>query len=549
MPATDTPTAEVLEGQQQVRILVVDDEAEAAALMTDALSSADATWCVEAETDPARAADRLTRESFDCLITDLVMPTVGGLRLAEQARSANPNLAIIAITGCSTVDSSIEALRLGFDDYLEKPFDLTTMQQAVSQSLQRRHQEEARDGRFAELAQAKTQLETANAQVSRKLEIASQDLVRSNRRLARRLDGVARRADVARTLMGVIELEDLLGLCAELVGDRVACDSCTVALYETRENAVGLMVRARPERDDPPALSWLRSPITAGVMCRAAQTTRTVHVERAEESRLLDDQERDLWPDGRLLVVPIPLQGLSVGTAVLHRPASEGTFNATDVQAVTALVQVMAPAIQTAKAHHRQRCQIYASLEAVADGVERHLEYLKGHTARVVAYAMPVAETLELPQSQIGAIQIAARLHDIGLVSVPDSAVNHPGPLTEPQWDLVRRHPETGTEFLKPLDFLGEVGQVIRAHHESYDGTGYPDRKAGEEIPAPARVITLADAFDAMTSPRPHREAMETESARDQVRRLAGQQFDPRMAEAFLALPPGLLTEIRASHR
>jgi len=549
MPATSTPAADVLEGQQHARILVVDDEPEAASLMADALSSAEATWSVEAETDPARAIDRLTTEPFDCLVTDLVMPTVGGLRLAEQARSSNPNLAIIAITGCSTVESSVEALRLGFDDYLEKPFDLTAMQQAVARSLQTHHRREERDGRFAELAQAKTRLETANAQISQKLDIASHDLVLSSRRMARRLDEMATRADVARTVMGVIELEDLLGLCAELVGDRVACDSCTVALYETRENAVGLMARARPESDDPPALSWLRSPITAGVMCRAAQTARTVHVECVEESSLLDDQERDLWRDGRLLVVPIPLQGRSVGTAVLHRPASDTPFNAADVKAATTLVQVMAPAIQTAKIHHRQRCQIYASLEAVADGVERRSGYLMGHAARVVAYAMPIAETLEVGQSQIGAIQIAARLHDIGLVSVPDSAVNHPGPLTEAQWDLVRRHPEAGADFLKPLDFLGEVGDIIRAHHESYDGTGYPGRKAGEEIPPAARVIAVADAFDAMTSPRPHREALEIEPAREQVRRLAGQQFDPRMAEAFLTIPLGVLTAIRDSQR
>jgi response regulator RpfG family c-di-GMP phosphodiesterase len=549
MPSMSAVEPEVLDSQEQARILVVDDEPEAASLMVDFLTSADPSWRVEAETDPAQALDRLTTERFDCLVTDLMMPAMGGLNLAERARSANEHLAVIAVTGCSTVETSVEALRLGFDDFLEKPFDLNDMQRAVGRALAARRQSEQRASRFAELAQDKTRLETTNAQMARKLDVASHDLVLSNRRMARQLDDLVTRADVARTVMGIIELEDLLGLCAEIVGDRVPCATSTVALYETHDGAIGLLVRARPDSDDPPALSWLRRPITAGVMCRAAQAGKTVHVESIQESGLLDDQEHGLWRDGQLLVVPIPLQGLHIGTAVLHRGTEEEAFSAADVKTVTALVQVMAPAIQTAKLHHRLRCQTYASLEAIVEGLEARDGYMKGHSARVLAYAMPIADVLDLPQSQLGAIQIAARLHDIGRAAVPDSAINHPGPLDDAQWDLVRRHPEAGEAFLKPLDFFGEVGQIIRAHHESYDGTGYPGMLAGEEIPPAARVLAVADAFDAMTSPRPHREAMDIEQARDQIRPLAGQQFDPRMAEAFLTIPLGVLTEIRASLR
>jgi len=549
MPTMSAAGPEVLEGRQQARILVVDDEPEVVSLMADLLSSAEATWQVESEADPAEALRRLKDESFDCLVTDLVMPGLGGLHLAEQARAANEHLAIIAITGRGTLASSVEALRLGFDDFLEKPFDVEVMKEAVARSLEAHRRREEREARFAELAQAKTRLETTHAQVSQKLEIASHDLVLSARRMARRLDEVASHTEVARTVMGVIELEDLLGLCAELAADRVACRSSTLALYEPQEHAIGLLVRTRPETDDPAALSWLRSPLASGVMCRAAQSGKTVHVESIADSRLLDTQERDLWPEGRLLLVPIPVQGLSVGTAVLHRDADDEPFDAADVKALTQLARVVAPALQTAKMHHRQRCQMYASLEAIADGVEQREPYLKGHAARVLAYAMPIGQALGLPQSLVGALQIAARLHDIGQLTVPDSAVNHPGPLTEAQWALVRRHPDVGADFLKPLDFFGEVGAIVRAHHESYDGTGYPQRKAGEEIPPVARVIALADAFDAMTSPRPYREAMDTGEAREQIRRLAGQQFDPIMAEAFLDIPPAILTEIRASHR
>ncbi|MBE3135049.1 MAG: HD domain-containing protein, partial [Acidobacteria bacterium] len=172
-----------------------------------------------------------------------------------------------------------------------------------------------------------------------------------------------------------------------------------------------------------------------------------------------------------------------------------------------------------------------------------------GHSRRVLAYAMPIAAALELPQAQIGAVQIAARLHDLGRLVMPESIITQPGPLTEAQWQVVRSHPVVGADFLQPFDFFGEVGQIIRAHHESYDGTGYPDLKAGEEIPLVARVIAVADAFDAMTSRRSYRDALTVDEALDQIRRLAGQQFDPQVAEALLAMSPDLLREIQATYR
>ncbi len=541
--------AEVLRSEEEARILVVDDEPEVVALLADSLGQANPSWHVETETDPQQALARLAGEDFDCLITDLVMPPVGGLRLAREARSLDENLALIAITGRGTLENSIEAMRVGFADFLQKPFDLEETSQAISRTLRQRRQKEKRDLRFAELAQSQTRLQTEHTQLSQKLDVAAHDLVLSSKRMARQMGELALGAHVATVLMGVIELEDLLGLCAELLGDRIACRTGTVAPYETRDNAVGLLVRAYPETDDPPALSWLRTPIDAGLMCRAAQTGKTIHVEDIEASSLLDSQERELWHGGRLLVVPISRQGITVGLAVLHRLSQDEDFTANDTKHLLELAKVMAPAIQTAKLHHRQRCSIYASLEAIAEAAEDRNAYLKGHSVRVQAYAMRIATTLDLHQSQIGAVQIAARLHDIGHIVIPESAVNHPGPLTDEQWAIVRRHPDVGAAFLEPLHFFGEVGEIIRAHHESYDGTGYPHRKAGEEIPAAARVITVADAFDAVTSHRPYRGALGIEEAREQVRRLAGQQFDPRVAEAFLNIPAEALAEVQAGNR
>jgi len=540
---------EVVRSEVDARILVVDDESEIASMVADSLRQADPSWHVIAETDAGRALARLNEEPFDCLVTDLVMPTMDGLALAREARSIDGHLGLIAITGRGTVQNSAEALRLGFADFIAKPFDLSALERAVCRTLRRQRQQETLETRFAELAEANTKLEADQAQLNEKLQIASHDLVLSNRRLARQAEDLASTADVAKSLMGVIELEDLLGLGAELLGDRIACRTSTLALYETQEAAIGLMVRARPESDDLPALCWLCTPIRQGAMCRAAQGSKTVHINDIAPSALVSDQEKELWSEGRILVVPIPYQGQPVAVAVLHRASGDDDFTAADVKAAAELVKVMGPAILTAKLHHRQRCQIYGTLEAIVDAMESRDPYLKGHSARVLAYAHQMASALELTQPQIGALQIAARLHDIGRVALPESAVNHSDPLTEDQRKIVQQHPGVGADFLKPLEFLGEVGDIIRAHHESYDGTGYPDRKAGSEIPVVARILAVADAFDAMTSPRPHREPFSVEEAKEQIRQVSGQQFDPQVVDAFLGLPDEVLEEIRNSHR
>jgi response regulator RpfG family c-di-GMP phosphodiesterase len=542
-------SAEVVRSDVEARILVVDDEPEIAMLAAEALREADPSWYVESETDPARALEKLGSEPFDCLVTDLLMPGMDGLALARLARDINEDLGLVAISGRGNLETSVEALRLGFSDYLPKPFDLESLTRAVCRSVRSRRERQAFEKRFTELAEANTRHEAAEAQLSQKLQIASHDLVLSSKRMARQMEDMAASANVARSLMGIIELEDLLGLCAELIGDRVPCLTSTVALYEVQEAAVGLMVRAHPDAEDPPALCWLRSPLRSGVLCRAAETGNCVHIDNIAESVIVHNDEKSLWREGHLLVVPIQARGHAMGVAVLHRAADAEDFGAQDIKDATELTKVMGPAIMTAKIHHQQRCQIYAALESITEAVENRDPYLKGHSRRVLAYAQQIAPAMELTQPQIGALQISARLHDLGRIIIPEFVVNHPGSLTPEQWEVVRRHPEAGANFLKALDFFGEVADIVRAHHESYDGTGYPDMRAGEEISVVARLLAIADAMDAMTSPRPYRAVMSIDEALEQIRKLAGQQFDPQMAEALLAVPRETLAEIQASHR
>ncbi len=178
----------------------------------------------------------------------------------------------------------------------------------------------------------------------------------------------------------------------------------------------------------------------------------------------------------------------------------------------------------------------FQDMMALAQSVEEKDEATEGHCSRIERLALQIGDRLGLSGDRLIALSYAAYLHDVGKVKVPDEILNKPGPLTDVEWDEMRRHPDYGAEMLREKEFLTDAAKIVRAHHERYDGTGYPRGLKGEEIPIEARIIAVVDAYDAMTSDRPYRKALTKEQAIEELKKNAGTQFDPRVVTAFLAV-------------
>ena len=175
-------------------------------------------------------------------------------------------------------------------------------------------------------------------------------------------------------------------------------------------------------------------------------------------------------------------------------------------------------------------------VQTVADALEAKDSYTKGHSARVAAYAGRAAAQLGLGESDIQLIELGADLHDIGKIGVREEVLGKPGPLTEEEYRHIMEHTVIGARILEPLlRHAPEVLAVVRSHHERMDGTGLPDGLLGDEIPLHARVVAVADGFDAMTSARPYRPPRSVEQALDELRRGAGAQWDGGIVDGFLA--------------
>lgn len=178
------------------------------------------------------------------------------------------------------------------------------------------------------------------------------------------------------------------------------------------------------------------------------------------------------------------------------------------------------------------------TLEALVSALDARDRETKGHSLRVMQYTMDIARALGIPEDsqEWNDIQRGALLHDVGKIGVADSILHKPGPLTPEEWVEMKKHPRIGFEMLQDIPFLAGAARIIEAHHERFDGKGYPKGLAGEEIPLGARIFVIADTFDAMTSDRPYRRALPPEVARDEIVKNSGTQFDPIVVQAFLSV-------------
>ncbi len=186
----------------------------------------------------------------------------------------------------------------------------------------------------------------------------------------------------------------------------------------------------------------------------------------------------------------------------------------------------------------RELVKLYSgTLEAMILALDLRERETGHHSYRVTEYALNLGRHLRLDESQLSVIAKGALLHDIGKIGVPDNILLKPDSLTDEEWELMKQHAHLGYELLNKIEFLEESSLIVYTHHERYDGKGYPQGLAGDDIPLGARIFSVVDAFDAMTSKRVYKKAMPFEEAVDRIRESSGTQFDPVVVDTFVNVP------------
>ena len=238
--------------------------------------------------------------------------------------------------------------------------------------------------------------------------------------------------------------------------------------------------------------------------------------------------------DEVVFVMAAPLYLKDAIGGVLAVGSTARSFHDDDVTLLTTVGGQIAVALQSADAYTKLDKMYLESVTALAAAMEAKDHYTAEHADSLAAMAKAVGRRLGLADAELRELHFAAVLHDIGKIGIPGSILNKPGKLTEDEFAVMAEHTVIGERILSSIEYLQPIARIVRSAHERWDGGGYPDRLAGDEIPLPSRIVLACDAFDAMTTDRPYRKAMPDDNALEELRANAGKQFDPAVVEAFM---------------
>ncbi|HEX8243367.1 MAG TPA: HD domain-containing phosphohydrolase [Longimicrobium sp.] len=332
---------------------------------------------------------------------------------------------------------------------------------------------------------------------------------------------------VHRALFGGNVYEMILRACLQITG-------ATRGLYVVSRSGGSMRVRAAIDVDGYPRKGEPSEFIQA-LARRVVERNEPVVCNGGTENGVEDiaPPREEAEHFRNLVVSPVVLMQDMDGVVIVGDKQAGG-FDPQDVETLISVGHQAGVAVENRRLEEALQRAYVSTVSILADAVEAKDPYTHGHCEMASRYARLVAERMELDPRDQAVVCYAALLHDVGKIGVSDGLLNKPGPLLPEEMELMRAHVRVGHDLLRNVPVLETVADVVLHHHERYDGDGYPDGLRGEEIPLPARIVSVVDAYCAMITRRSYKEAFTDAHAREEIRRCAGSQFDPRVVDAFL---------------
>lgn len=485
------------EGELELlRVLIVDDNASVLRFLVSAFTS---NHCgVTTASTAEEALELLGDDPFDLVVSDIKMPGLSGLDLLRAIKGQQPGTPVVLITGVPSVNSAVFGLRHGAYDYLPKPFSVAEVKELI-QRLRRDRAE-------------------GNGAVNYPAGLTEE--------LARRQGGVEVMSGIGELALQGIEPGLFVERVLEKTIQSLRCDAAVLLLCDPD----GKFNASRMGQADlvNQVLTLLHAHFSGVVKTGGRETVTLTTREHTFEA----------------LAALVPGVGAAMGILCMARDVRQGAFLPDEKALLLGYAQTTAVALQKIVLREHLEKNLIDTISSFVIALESKDPYLKGHSARVSLYSEETAKVMGMPESEVVLISRAGMLHDLGKLVILDNILRKPRQLTEEEFELIRSHPVVGDKILKPLRFLACEAKAVRHHHERYDGKGYPDGLKGEDIPLIARVVTVADSFDAITSDRPYRGKRGLAEAVEEIVRNSQTQFDPIVAEAFITIPLARLEQI-----
>jgi putative nucleotidyltransferase with HDIG domain len=507
---TDSSKAETL--------LIVDDEESILGMVSDYFGRRG--YRVVTAGNGEDALGILERVPIDCCFTDINMPGMNGLDLAERIQARFSALPVIVMTGYPTLEATIQTVKNGVRDFLIKPFNLQDMEISLKRVLAQ-HSLYVENLMLREEIHGKKMLEQLNRELCQKIEELNtlNQILGSFATVDSTTDVFKRTVDLA---LDVIPADEARFFVSNPSAGRPR--SVAASRRNRADGSIGCGPDPGAFDEDPPERSALcLDTFISGVFSEGVPLL------------VADDSGAGGLPPGvsSWMAVPVKIRDKVFG--VLAAATNGGrSFSAKDLYYLNFTTQSAANSIETLALYENTYDNLFATLYAFVKALEARDLYTRQHSSRVTGIALVLGRVLGCTSDELDTLRFAGYLHDIGKIGIRDAILLKPGRLSADEFEKIKEHPIIGAEILNQLGLWDRERQIIRCHHERFDGKGYPDGLQREEIPFLARILAVADAYDAMASDRAYRKRMDEELVLKNIREGAGTQFDPRIVGAFL---------------
>jgi putative nucleotidyltransferase with HDIG domain len=469
---------------ERPRVLVVDDEKFIRDILADFLGMEG--YMVRTAEDGSAAMQELSRASYDLVISDLKMPKMGGLDLLRHVSHVHPDTITVIMTGFGTVETAIDAMKRGAYDYILKPFKVEEIIHIVQRGLEKRR------------------LSAENLRLREALSLYK----------------------VSEAIAASLSLDEVILTVSDSSLSEVRADIVSTWL---QDGEGGYFERSTQRGDSVPKTETLGRLRPSAIVERLNKGHPIVeHDARAAE--LFD--ELPSKPVVSLAVVPMKVRERLIGWIGVVSLTASRRFDEGQRKMLSIVASRAAAAIENARLYEDLQATFQQTINSLARTIDRMDRYTAGHSERVAIYAVALARWVGLSEQEVEVVRHAALMHDIGKVGCVMN-LNKPGKLTQDEYEVFKRHPVYGREILDPIKFLEPLIPGVYLHHERWDGRGYPVGLSAAEIPLIARIISVADTYDAMTSDRAYRRALPHEVTVNEITRCSGTQFDPDLAGTF----------------
>lgn len=493
---------------EKTTLLVIDDDPIVRDVFKDIFSYAQG-YEIESALNGDEGLKKIAEHDYEMVFTDIAMPGMTGIDFMREAKKIRPSLPIVIITGYSTLENAVSAMREGARDFITKPFNVRTVVSVVERitSEARLHKNILLDNDYQTF------------------------ISKINQELIRKIQEIGVMQAIFMELDGISDNKEIYSRLAEMASRLMMAKTVSFGILEQGtlkiKRAIGV-----PEKDISVAGTLFETVIRTRNYCIAQPGMPDPHTGMPLQSHLIS--------------IPLMIKDDIFGIMNISGKADGASFTEDEVAIALTFSRKAAQRIENNALYEVFYNNLINTLKSLVKSIEARDLYTRHHSERVTEYASRIASEMGLSAEEKDAIRFGGYLHDIGKIGVRDTVLLKPERLTPQEYDEIKLHPVIGGNIIQPIRFFPKERELILHHHERFDGRGYPQGLSGEDIPIAARILAVADSYDAMTSSRPYRAALSRKEALEEIRRCQGSQFDRRVVGAFMNvirnMPDGLPT-------